>query len=51
MVREELPIFDSVFELPLMVLFVSVSDPARVASVPEVGKVTEVVFVSVKVEV
>jgi Na+/glutamate symporter len=35
--------------LPFIVLFVSVSLPASVASVPVSGRVTEVVFVVVKV--
>ena len=42
-------IFDSVLLDPLIVLFVSVSEPARVASVPVVGNVTLVAPVVVKV--
>lgn len=47
--RLELAIFDSVLLEPLIVLFVSVSEPARVASVPVVGNVTFVAPVVVRV--
>jgi len=41
--------FDSVLLLPEMVLLVKVSAPARVASVPVVGRVTLVLAVAVRV--
>ena len=40
-----------VFEPAAIVLFVNVSEPARVAKVPVVGRVTEVLAVAVKVVV
>ena len=49
MTSEALAMLESVFEEPEMVLLVSVSAPARVASVPVVGKVTFVAPVAVKV--
>ena len=49
MTSEALAMLESVFEEPEMVLLVSVSAPARVASVPVVGKVTFVAPVAVNV--
>ena len=49
MLRLELAMFEKVFEAPDIVLLVKVSEPARVASVPVVGKVTFVTPVAVSV--
>ena len=48
-VREPFAILDSVLLAPLIVLFVNVSLPAKVARVPAVGSVTLVVAVAVNV--